>query len=295
MSPQPIVVATDFSPSARNALTHAARIAAQRGAPLHIITVIDREHVDALAASVPFDRSRVEAQVLERGAALLDHDLAETGLTVAHTRHIEIGRPADTVRACCEKVNASLLIVGYHGKTEQGPGPGSVARKCVRHAPCDVLLVRRAQTTPFRSLAVGVDFSDETETVIHHAAETALGDDAAVTLLHAHTNPFDSSGFGGFPIDTIQQYDAFVTSLRAEMDRLAGVVRARGVRRVEAKLLLDPNYGRAVTEWCREHGADLAVIGTLGKSGLRYWLLGSTAERVVEHAACSVLAVRRNA
>jgi nucleotide-binding universal stress UspA family protein len=42
-----------------------------------------------------------------------------------------------------------------------------------------------------------------------------------------------------------------------------------------------------------ETGADLIVVGYRGRSAIREWLFGSTSRRVVSHAGCSVLVVRR--
>jgi nucleotide-binding universal stress UspA family protein len=42
----------------------------------------------------------------------------------------------------------------------------------------------------------------------------------------------------------------------------------------------------------RELQIDLIIIATHGYSGLKHFLLGSTAERVVRHAPCPVLVVR---
>jgi universal stress protein A len=42
----------------------------------------------------------------------------------------------------------------------------------------------------------------------------------------------------------------------------------------------------------KEHKADLIIIATHGRSGLKHAFLGSTAERVVRHAPCPVLVVR---
>jgi nucleotide-binding universal stress UspA family protein len=39
-------------------------------------------------------------------------------------------------------------------------------------------------------------------------------------------------------------------------------------------------------------GAELVVMGTRGRTNLRDMLLGSTAERTIAEARCSVLAVR---
>lgn len=41
-----------------------------------------------------------------------------------------------------------------------------------------------------------------------------------------------------------------------------------------------------------EAGADLVVLATRGGGGFRNLLLGSTSERVVQHALCPVLTVR---
>lgn len=48
-------------------------------------------------------------------------------------------------------------------------------------------------------------------------------------------------------------------------------------------------------EICRvadENNIQLIVIGTHGRTGLSHLLMGSTAERVVQHAACPVLSVK---
>jgi hypothetical protein len=41
-----------------------------------------------------------------------------------------------------------------------------------------------------------------------------------------------------------------------------------------------------------DHGADLLVVGSHGRTGLERLLLGSVAERVIRHAPCPVLCVR---
>jgi len=53
-----------------------------------------------------------------------------------------------------------------------------------------------------------------------------------------------------------------------------------------------PGHGRGITEFARQVGADLVVLGTRGRTNLRDLLLGSTAERVVRDAPCSILTVK---
>ncbi len=47
-----------------------------------------------------------------------------------------------------------------------------------------------------------------------------------------------------------------------------------------------------IVKYATDNAIDLIVIGTHGRSGLPHVLLGSVAERVVQHATCPVLTVR---
>jgi nucleotide-binding universal stress UspA family protein len=43
---------------------------------------------------------------------------------------------------------------------------------------------------------------------------------------------------------------------------------------------------------CRKNDVDLVVIGTLGKTGVKRFLLGSVAENVVRHSKKPVLVIK---
>jgi nucleotide-binding universal stress UspA family protein len=58
--------------------------------------------------------------------------------------------------------------------------------------------------------------------------------------------------------------------------------------------LLTGKPAMEITRFVKEHGADLLVIGTQGKSGLGKLILGSVAESIVRTAPCSVLVVRKS-
>ena len=48
-----------------------------------------------------------------------------------------------------------------------------------------------------------------------------------------------------------------------------------------------------ITNTARDCEIDLIVLTTHGKTGLKHAFMGSTAERVVRHAPCPVLVVRK--
>lgn len=48
----------------------------------------------------------------------------------------------------------------------------------------------------------------------------------------------------------------------------------------------------AICKYAEEQKIDLIVVATHGRTGLRHALIGSTAERIVQHAPCPVLVVK---
>jgi nucleotide-binding universal stress UspA family protein len=53
-----------------------------------------------------------------------------------------------------------------------------------------------------------------------------------------------------------------------------------------------PSVAESIINYASEQKADLIVIGTRGRSGLKRLVLGSVASAVVSHASCPVLVVR---
>jgi nucleotide-binding universal stress UspA family protein len=74
--------------------------------------------------------------------------------------------------------------------------------------------------------------------------------------------------------------------------RLADVVREQlGGRPVVQEVLLGSAWS-AICKYASQHEIDLVVIATHGRTGIQHAVVGSTAERVVQHAPCPVLVVK---
>jgi nucleotide-binding universal stress UspA family protein len=73
-------------------------------------------------------------------------------------------------------------------------------------------------------------------------------------------------------------------------NRVAGVLRKAGLEVDSAIREADPRS--AIVDEASEWGADLIVMGSHGRTGLKRLLLGSVAGSVVSHAPCSVEVVR---
>jgi len=91
-----------------------------------------------------------------------------------------------------------------------------------------------------------------------------------------------------------ESYAGMYDSLREEGEQaLAQAKELAGDLDAET-FLLTGKPATEITRFVKEHGADLLVIGTQGKSGLGKLILGSVAESIVRTAPCSVLVVRKS-
>jgi nucleotide-binding universal stress UspA family protein len=57
-------------------------------------------------------------------------------------------------------------------------------------------------------------------------------------------------------------------------------------------VLLEGNPAEKIVEFAEQNGIEMIVMGTLGKTGLDRFLLGSVAENVIRHSKTPVLVVR---
>lgn len=97
--------------------------------------------------------------------------------------------------------------------------------------------------------------------------------------------------FGAEPIAALPPPVDYPEQARAELERLG---RAEFPDSTAVSIhLRDGSAYDQIASAARELEADLIIIATHGRTGLTHALLGSTAERVVRHAPCPVLALRR--
>jgi nucleotide-binding universal stress UspA family protein len=64
--------------------------------------------------------------------------------------------------------------------------------------------------------------------------------------------------------------------------------------RIEKTIVRQGRAFHEIVTAARSLNADLIVIATHGYTGLKHVLLGSTAERVVQHAHCPVFVVKQS-
>ncbi len=291
-----VLVATDFSPPSELALSWGAQIARSHGARLVLVHVLAPPMPVADFAAPPLTIAR---ELREAARERLDEILAGPTLEgiEAEGRLVD-GIPAQAVLAAAGEAHAHLLVVGTRGLTGfRHMLLGSTAERIVQGATVPVLSVhpedRRAEAAP-RTVLVPTDFSSDAQAALAAADHcVSLSDQAThVILLHVFHVPAEYHSYG--PAGSFFKFtDKLRESLRERLEALAAPVRRQGL--TTELLTTEGIPEEVIVRVATERKVDLVAMGTHGRSGLAHLLIGSTAERVVQHAPCPVLTVRRSA
>jgi nucleotide-binding universal stress UspA family protein len=294
---QKVFVAIDFSPSSDEALKQAHERAVSTGAQLAVCHIVPNElrsnllfpQITQLAAlQFPLDMEQIADAASARVAEVTGRSAEEFELIV------EDGTPQALILETAEEWMADLIIMGSHGQTSASDALlGSVTDSVLRHAHCPVLIVRRGG--PIRRIVAGTDFSDPALPALKAAAEETLrvgGDLIVVHSLDLVWAPaaYPAMAFGGAPINISAEK-------MGELQRIATERLEESLRQLDVPgeiLVTTGSAGTALIDVAKERKADLVVVGTIGRTGLRRALLGSVAETVARGAPCSVLVVRRH-
>jgi nucleotide-binding universal stress UspA family protein len=141
-----MVVGTDGSETAKEAVRQAADLAKQLGAKVHLVSAYEPVPEGRLREErqqVPDDMQWMVNPREDVSATLAEaaEGLKEQGVTVE--THAREGDPADAILDVAEEQGADLIVVGNKGMTGAKRFLlGSVPNKVSHHAPCSVMIIR---------------------------------------------------------------------------------------------------------------------------------------------------------
>jgi len=156
-------------------------------------------------------------------------------------------------------------------------------------APVSRGLRNGAEYSPLRvkKIIVPVDFSPASKNAFRHALRFAqdFGSELTVLYVLAPAPSFARSPSGpGFSERDLLSAEKNLRALITSAENL-GIEQAGFSVRIGV-----PSH--EIVEFAKDADADLIVIATHGYTGWKHFCIGSTAERVVRAAPCSVLVVR---
>ncbi|MCS7177544.1 MAG: universal stress protein [Candidatus Kapabacteria bacterium] len=147
-----ILVPTDFSEYANEALEHAKLLARCLGATLHIVYVVEPiiyptewSYSQVGLAELEQELARMAQQELDK----LMGSLRAEGLTAC--AEVLYGRASEQIVRYAQQHNVGLISIGTHGRGGLEHFLfGSTTERVLRKAPCPVLVVRLAQPKEVR-------------------------------------------------------------------------------------------------------------------------------------------------
>ena len=146
LPPRRILVPTDFSGHAAEALRYAHELSRAFGAVLEVVHVIEQPTLPtfyktayAAAYGAPPDLEALAEQALDR----LVEAVRATGLRAGAGCFVRRGHAADQILQAADEHSADLIVMGSHGLSRiRRLVLGSVAANVVQGAACPVLVVK---------------------------------------------------------------------------------------------------------------------------------------------------------
>jgi nucleotide-binding universal stress UspA family protein len=277
-------------------------------ARVHLLTVIAEEQEDRVVprtAGVPAMGGSTHKATVERvrpGLAQLSQ-AAEAYLTqwcqclramgLAVTCEIAIGRPDEQIIAVAAGEPANLIAMASHGYSRLRRWTlGSVADKVAHGAPVPVFLVRGAEPVPaapeaLRRILVPLDGSSLAKQALPHAIDLALHAHAELILLQAVAPVVEAYPYPRLPLGILNLLRDLA---QQELNAIAERLRQYPISVAPLATLGYP--AQVILDTAQQRDADMIVMATHGAGGLRRWLLGSVADKVLHSSTIPLLLVR---
>ena len=299
-----IVVPLDGSALAEQALPYVRLLAPLLHAGVCLLRVISSAEIERTRVYTParrgddrlapdLRRRRLAGYAVRRRAqrylAARAAELRADGLEVQLA--VSAGAAPEAIVDTARRLSSSLIIMSSHGWSGLNRWAiGSVTDKVVQAAGTPVLVVRShppRQAPAIRRVIVPLDGSDLARQALPLAAELAEAAHAELILFQAIPTTAEGFPYPPLPADALP---AMREKVCQELEALAGELRQRRMAVTPAVTFGYP--AEAIVEEAQRRDADLIVMATHGRSGLRRWALGSVANKVLHATTRPLLLVR---
>jgi nucleotide-binding universal stress UspA family protein len=277
-----ILVAIDGSESSRNALVQAFRFAVDEKCWITVTSVIppyDGEFeivgVRDIRAALrkPCEDALSDARKLAEQERVLIKTVVEEG--EAHERIVDLA----------DAENCDITIMGRRGlRAVERMLVGRVTARVIGHSQRDVLVVPNNTAVGWKTILFATDGSKYSALAADRAIAFAKSYGGELKVLSVVDVPTEFYAEAPQAVeDLIRKAKGFVADVKKQAEA-SGVKAETFVGEAEAH--------EAVNKLAEEQKADMIVIGSHGRTGLRRLLMGSVAEKVIGYATRPVLVVK---
>lgn len=274
------LLGVDFSERSARAEAQALLLAADAGAELSAVHVIDGELPIRLAEAAVEEARVRSAGLVERGRA--------AGVTCRLTT--ARGEPHLQLHNVARGVDADLIILGAHRTSpERNAFVGTTADRILRKAVHPVLVIRNEAPRDYRAALAAIDiFAPDFEPLRAALGLGLVRADKVTAAFGVETEAMRRLKLQAASLEAVSAAFAIdEAALRAEAARLLAAAGLSGIRVVMRPLLF--NAADFVIGTAAEMGADLLVLGARRKDAEHRQPLGSVSETVLRRANIDVL------
>ena len=283
-----ILVPLDGSELAEQILPYARRLAEACELSVELLRVNDPESM------TPYSPPLQGEEYLQRAAKKYFSSTARIA-----TR-IELGNPAQMIVDYTKGDASCLIAMATHGMSGMRRWLlGSVASKIVQSATNPLLIVcptngaDRSALVELNYVFVPLDGSGLAEKVLPYVVALAKKLKLEVQLVQVFTVPSDAYilGDGVIAPGPAPYVEKIKSEAETYLDGKVQALRAEGLENVIATAIQGDAAGEIIDLACRTE-RNLIAMTTHGRSGVGRWMLGSVAEKVIQHSRDPVLLIR---
>lgn len=269
-----LLLAADGSEFSEGAIREAINLAKNCGSKLFVISVAQEPEISRFADSYPVAAAeRVEIATREYLESLKER-IKKEGVNC----EIIFAKGSEPYRFIVDeaaKNNVEMIIMGRRGRTGLlRLMMGSVTAKTIGHAPCKVLVVPRYAKLNFEKILIATDGSVFSELASREAISIVKRTGGTLIAL------------------SVAKRDENLPIAEASIGMVKEIAEREGIK-LEALTMKGEPY-EVIVKTAEQKNAGLIVVGSHGRTGLERLLMGSVTERVIGHAGCAVLVVKKS-
>jgi len=291
---------TDFSELSIKNLPVALSLTEKLHAELHLIHVITSE-ISLISGDNLLEDEHQKSAEAHFTRIKENHTSPSDNIHITCLR----GDIVDETNKYCSHNAIDLLFVSTHGYSGlKKIILGSIANKFIRHATVPVCISNPEKQAGFNmnkveNVFVPTDFSDHSNSAIEFGIGLTKKLGASLCLLHVLTNVNEWVGIYGDAFSIVGQYGSFNGFLKEQekeakkkIDQLTQNILNKHPEITVVNMVLEGPADEAIVEQCACDVESLIVMSTHGYSGLDKYILGSVAERVIQHSSIPVITLK---
>lgn len=267
-----ILVPTDFSDQAENALKVAAQLAKKHNSEIYLLHVLEipMHEVDALSSYNNLPEAVYFMKLAHKQFVKLKENDYLKGIKLHET--VEFHEIFKGVFQVCKKQDIDLVIMGSNGSSGlREMLIGSNTEKVVRTSKTPVLVIKnKHESFHINDFVFASDFKDESKLPYKKATEFAKVSNAKMHLLMVNTP------------------NKFLTSSIANK-RMSTFTNNFNFKNFTTNIYNDENIEKGILNFSSSINADLIGMSTHGRQGISHFFNGSISEDLVNHAKRPVI------